>query len=504
MNEAYQKFIKSKHIATSEIGIKVDPSKINSKLHDWQREVVSWGLRKGRCDLFEDCGLGKTLQQLEWLAQLLNNGAAKTTLILCPVAVAPQTLREHAKFAINCEARIVADQSQVSSGINITNYEKLHKFDASKFDAVVLDEASILKQFAGKTKRALCEAFANTRFKLGATATPAPNDHTEIGNQAQFLGIMDSPEMLARWFINDSMKAGGYYLREHGRKDFWRWVCSWAIALSRPSDIGYSDKGYKLPPLNIKTIEIESAAGDGELFNLGRNVSATTVHVEKRKSLENKAAAIAELVLGNKHQWAVWVDTNYEADAIKRELAGPSGDVVEVRGSDSEEAKAERLQAFTDSQARVIITKPEIGGFGLNWQHCHKTTCMANFSFERFYQLIRRFLRFGQKHPVDAYLLASEAESNVVEVLRRKQHDYDAMTREMCDQMKDGMAEELGRVKLREYKPTLSIQLPGWIRTKNETVEADTKENPEAATPATQQATKQSAATVTTSTLWDL
>lgn len=467
-NKDYQRFIQSKHVATAEIGIKVDPSNINARLHDWQKEVVSWGLRKGRCDLFEDCGLGKTLQQLEWLSQLLNNGAAKTTLILCPVAVAQQTLREHAKFSINCEARVVSDQSQVASGINITNYEKLHKFDTAKFDAIVLDEASILKQFAGKTKRALCESFANTRYKLGATATPAPNDHTEIGNQAQFLGIMDSPEMLARWFINDSMKAGGYYLREHGRKDFWRWVCSWAIALSRPSDIGYSDKGYKLPPLNIQTIEIASEAGEGELFNLGRSVSATTVHVEKRNSLENKTAAIAELVLGNKEQWAVWVDTNYEADAIKKAL-GTNG-VVEVRGSDDEDSKAERLQAFTDGEARVIITKPEIGGFGLNWQHCHNTTCMANFSFERFYQLIRRFLRFGQKHTVNAYLLASEAESNVVEVLRRKQHDYDAMTREMCDQMKDGMAEELGRVQLRKYNPTLSIKLPAWIKSKNEHV----------------------------------
>lgn len=460
----YRDFIRSKHRRAESVGISVTDG-LNPHLKDFQRDVVTWSLRKGRAALFEDCGLGKSLQELEWLSQLIERGHAKRGLLLCPVAVAPQMLREAAKFEIPTHCRVVKDSSEVTSGINITNYEKLHKFDCQAFDAVVLDESSILKSFAGKTKRALCDAFRDTRFKLAATATPAPNDHMELGNQCDWLGVMPSNEMLARWFINDTMKAGGYRLKGHAAADFWDWMASWAVSIRKPSDIGGSDEGYILPPLHLHEHVTESSPQEGQLFATGSKVSATNIHKEKRASLAGKAELIASLVNGNDESWACWVDTNYEADALRKLIPGS----VEVRGSDTDGWKASKLEAFALGEVRVIVTKSEIAGFGLNWQHCCNTTYFAGFSFERWYQSIRRLYRFGQSRPVNCHMLSSENESDVVATLNRKQQDAESMSASMVEAMRVSMTAELrGATHLREYLASESMQVPNWITSKED------------------------------------
>lgn len=460
----YNEFIKSKHKRHESCGIDIDESDVNDNAFDFQRAIVRWNARKGQCGTFADCGLGKSLMELDWLRLMIRKGGCKRALLLTPVAVGPQMLREANKFNIDCDVRLVADSSQVKSGINVTNYEKLHKFDPAAFDAVCLDESSILKGFARKTKRALCEAFKNTKYRLVATATPAPNDHMELGNQCEFLSVMPSSEMLARWFINDTMKAGGYRLKGHAADDYWNWVASWAMSIRKPSDIGFSDDGYKLLPMKLHEHVVESEAPPGFLFTPDKAVTATTVHQEKRSSLDSKVQIVSDLVNGNDEYWAVWCDTDYEADALCNAIV----DSIEVRGSESGDRKAAKLQAFTDGEARVIITKPEIGGFGLNWQHCHNTTYFAGFSFERWYQSVRRFWRFGQQKPVNVHLIASENEAGVVKTLKRKQRQSDEMSAGMVAAMAESMRRNLqnDRRDLVDYESRSTGNFPSWLQTK--------------------------------------
>jgi hypothetical protein len=461
--DQYESFLRSKRIAAPSYGFSVDDSQINQQLFRWQRDIDRWALRKGRAALFEDCGLGKTPQQLEWAARVANHTDGMVLLLL-PLAVGPQTLREHGKFNIDCECRIVTCQGECRPGINITNYEKLDHFWPDRFAGVVLDESSILKSYTGKTKRKLLSYFAKTPYRLACTATPAPNDLMELGNHAEFLGIMPSNEMLARWFINEGKSVGKYRLRKHARKDFWRWVASWAICVSKPSDLGHSDEGYILPPLEVNEHIIESSPPPGYLFASG-NVSATEVHQEKRSSLEARSDKVAELANDDCDQWAVWCDTDYEADALRKRIP----DAVEVRGSHSDRIKEERLTGFTTGKYRVIITKPEIGGFGLNWQHCHKTTWFAGYSYEKFYQAIRRMLRFGQKLPVEVHVVLSEVEQSIADVVRRKQAEHDTMKSEMAEAMKEFQLENLygdTACELSRYRQTVNVEVPEWIQSK--------------------------------------
>lgn len=466
----YQSFLTSKRISAPVVGFDVPASELNPFLSPWQRVVVRWALRRGRAAFFEDCGLGKTFQQLEWASHVsrhsLASGGTGETLLLCPVAVAEQTVREAAKFQIATPVRIIEENSEVLPGINICNYEKLHKLDCRRFAGVVLDESSILKNYTGKTKRQLCDEFSHTRFKLACTATPAPNDQMELGNHSEFLGVMNSNEMLARWFINDSMKCGGYRVSKHAESDFWQWVCSWAVAISRPSDIGFSDAGYILPNLNIIEHVIESEATPGFLFNAGKAVSATKVHTEKRAALAGKAKIVAELVRSEPDEpWVIWVDTDYEADAVRKLLP----EAVEIRGSQSTEEKRAGLCGFSDGTHRWIVTKASLGGLGMNWQHCRRTTYFAGFSFENWYQSIRRLWRFGQQSPVDVHLVMGDNEESVADTLRRKNQDYLQMAGEMSKRMKAGMQNELGGVRvLRKSETNLIAMVPEWIQTRED------------------------------------
>jgi superfamily II DNA or RNA helicase len=399
-----------------------------------------------------------------WAEQVVRHTGGKV-LILCPVAVAPQTLREAEKFNIQVDVHICKQQSQVVSGITLTNYERLHLFDPSQFDGVVLDESSILKSYTGKTKQALCAAFANAAYRMACTATPAPNDRMELGNHSEFLGIMPSSEMLTRWFINDTMKAGGYRLMHHARKSFWEWMASWAVAISKPSDLGFADIGYKLPPLNITEHIVPSRqTAEGRLF-ADYSISATSVHQEKRSALADRADVVASLANADRDIWIVWCDTDYEADAITKRIP----DAVEVRGSHHEDLKTERLTAFTRGEIRVLVTKSEIAGFGLNFQHCHKTTWFAGYSFERFYQAIRRLYRFGQVHPVECHIVMTEAEESIKKVIDRKIAEHGELQSEMALAMQGSTLGHLygkSNNPLR-YQPSTRTEIPAWLLRKS-------------------------------------
>lgn len=415
--DAYDAFLQTKRVIARPAGLTVAPETLPAMLFPFQREIVAWALRRGRAALFADCGLGKSFMQLAW-GQAVHQSSGGDILILTPLAVSAQTISEGGKLGI--PVHLCRSQADVQPGITITNYEMLSHFDPSHFAGVVLDESSILKSYMGKTKRALIEAFAGTPYRLCCTATPAPNDVMEIGNHAEFLGIMPSNEMLMRWFINDTMSNGHYRLKGHAQKAFWHWVSSWAVSLRKPSDLGYADEGFLLPELRVqhRYVTTDTAVGveEGQLFRAPA-MSATTLHKEMRLTAPERAQAVAELVNGSADAWVIWCNTNYEAD----ELVARIPDAIEVRGSESVTDKERKLTAFTQGRARVIITKPGIAGYGLNWQHCHHTAFVGlSYSFEDFYQAVRRLYRFGQQHPVEVVIVAAETEAPLVATLERK------------------------------------------------------------------------------------
>ncbi len=437
--EDYQTFLHTKRVMAHPAGMEIPLPALPAALFPFQGALVQWALRKGRAALFCDCGMGKTFMQLAW-ANAVSEHSGGDVLILAPLAVASQTIAEGEKLGI--AVHLCREHSDVQPGLNITNYEMLSHFDASHFVGVVLDESSLLKSYMGKTKRALVEAFASTPYRLCCTATPAPNDVMEIGNHSEFLGIMPSPEMLMRWFLNDTMKNGHYRLKGHAAKDFWQWVASWAISLSKPSDLGYSDDGFTLPALRVRHhyIETDVTVGmeQGQLFR-APSMNATNLHKEMRLTASDRAQAVAAMVNGSAETWVVWCNTNYEADELVKRIPG----ALEVRGSDSLADKERTLTAFTRGQARVIVTKPGIAGYGLNWQHCHHTAFVGlSYSFEDFYQAVRRLYRFGQQHPVEVVIVAAETEAPLVAALERKIQAHLHMS--------DAMHEVASRLALQE------------------------------------------------------
>lgn len=454
----YADFIASKHVTVERHGID-PPHTINPALFPWQAKIVNWACRIGRAAIFADCGLGKTIMQLEWARQVVGDGEA---LILTPLAVAEQTLAEAAKFGIGCPVRIATCDADVGPGINIANYERLHKFTPSRLRAVVLDESSILKSYMGKTKQQLLAAFADTPFRLACTATPAPNDHLELGNHCQFLGHMDSYEMIARWFQNDLMQVGKYTLKPHAAADFWRWVSTWAVSISKPSDIGGCDDGFDLPALNVQKVTVSApldTSTDTALFVDG-DMSATALHKEKRRTSELRAARAAEIVKAASGPVIVWCDTDYEADALTRMIP----DAVEVRGSMKDDVKRAGLAAFTSGSARVIVTKPEIAGFGLNWQHCSEVVFVGlSYSFERFYQAVRRSYRFGQTRPVNVYVIEADTESAIAATVTTKAIAHETLKNSMTYAMKEAQMDELnGRRRLIEVGEPIKHEGTRW------------------------------------------
>ena len=459
---SYEHFIRSKHVAPIYSGFDIHTAIGGAKsLFDFQwwtvRRTAGWG----RAAIFAECGLGKTGMQSVWAHEAVR-AINKPALILAPLAVAKQTADEAAAFGV--EVRQVRDGSEVKgAGVYVTNYDRLAKFDPSVFGAVVLDESSILKNFSGKTKNALEAAFSHTAYRLCCTATPAPNDYMELGNHAQFLGVMKSTEMLSRWFINDTMNAGGYRLKGHARDSFWRWVASWAVTMDKPSDIGFSDAGWILPELRLHEhiVSVDQTVGandhDEDQLRMFREVkvSATSIHREKRLTVDRRADKVAELVHAKPDEpWVIWCDTNEEAEA-----AAVRCDASEVRGSMTIERKEELLDGFTRGHINRLVTKPSIAGFGLNWQHCNQTAFVGlSYSFEALYQAVRRFYRFGQGKPVDAHLVAAETEGKVLEAIKTKQRQHEEMRSGMISAASSEKANNING-----YIPKTNMEIPKWL-----------------------------------------
>jgi superfamily II DNA or RNA helicase len=425
-DKTYDDFIASKTRSVSNCGF--EPLPITAPLFDWQKQIVEWAIRKGRAALFEDCGLGKTAQQLEWAHQVhLHTGGS--VLILTPLAVAQQTAREAVKFGI--PAVVATSHEDIDrAGVWITNYEKLEHFRCEDFAGVVLDESSILKAFTGKTRKALTDAFANTPYRLCCTATPSPNDYTELGQHADFLGICSPAQMLCTYFINDTFNTGDWRLKKHAEKEFWRWLASWAACVSKPSDIGFPDDGYVLPTLNMETITVhvdESNDTGEDLFRIS-TLSATTMHREMRLTSAARTDAVAEKTNKSTEQWLVWCNTNDEADALCEKLT----DSVEVRGSDTIEHKQRAITDFISGKVRVLISKPSICGMGLNLQNCRNVAFVGlSYSFEDFYQALRRSYRFGQTKEVNAFIIQAQTEGAILRAIETKIQQHKVMQESM-------------------------------------------------------------------------
>lgn len=453
----YLDFLQSKQISVQRKGF--EPMQTNSALFDWQAKCTEFAVRRGMAALFEDCGLGKTVQQLEWARQV-HGHTGKPVLILAPLAVSAQTRREGEKFGI--DVHIARGKEDVINGINITNYEILQKFDCGVFSGVVLDESSILKSYMGKMKRRIADSFQNTPYRLACSATPAPNDLMELLNHAEFLGIMRSSEALSVWFIADQSQSGKYRLKGHAEKDFWEWVASWAICMEKPSDIGYSDAGYILSPLNVIDEIIPTEYTDAWGLPAIIDMSVKGFHAEKARTAQIRAEKCAEIAMSvPSEQIVIWCDTNDEADRLRALLP----DAVEIRGCDKPEVKEKAAVDFCAGNIRVLISKPSIFGYGLNFQNCSCTIfCGLDYSFERYYQAVRRFHRFGQTKPVSVYRVLGSTENNILQAIERKAAQKAHMQRSMAAAMKTAQIRNLHGKQFKIGARTDQISLPGWIR----------------------------------------
>ena len=423
-----------------------------------QLATLRFACERGRSAAFLDTGLGKSRVEAAAAAEFAEQ-TGKPSLILTPLAVARQMQRECQ--AIGVEAVVIRDASDVAPGVNIANYERLPRLDPSVFGGVVLDESSILKAFTGPTKRMLCDAFQGTPYRLAATATPAPNDHMELGQHAEFLGVMPGPEMLSRWFISDQTTMGGYRLKGHAQADFWRWVASWARAATLPSDLGGEDAGFVLPPLNYElhtiSADITIDVPDGMLFRIPDG-SATTIHREKRLTMKGRVARAAEIANTTPGAVIVWCETNGESTALAEAIP----DAVEVHGSMDVEEKIAALDDFTFGRRRVIVSKPKLAGLGLNWQHASTVIfASVSHSYEQHYQAVRRAWRYGQNRPVTCHVIISDTETAIWNNVQRKAHDHQRMKRAMAQSMLRSQQEATLR---RAYTRTPQVTLPSFVK----------------------------------------
>ena len=458
----YEAFIASKRKKLQPMGFK-PIGELNPSLFDWQATVVDWAIRRGRAALFEECGLGKTLQQLAWAEQVVRH-TNKPVILHCPVGVRHQTKREAEKFGIGVDVVIANDATEVISGINLVNYEKIHHFDTSVFAGVVLDESSILKNYVGKMKRLLIESYARTPFRLACTATPAPNDHMELGTHAEFIGVCEREDMLSKWFVHDGSDTSKWRLRGHAVKHFWEWVASWAVCISKPSDIGGSDDGFALPELMIErhVVEVDHAKPVGDLLFNVAGLSATTIHEEKRLTCEARCRKVAQIVNATDQFVVIWCDTNYEADELLKQIEG----CIEVRGSHSESQKEQWLSAFSGGESKRLITKPSVAGFGMNWQHCnHQVFAGLSYSFESYYQAVRRCWRFGQQRPVKVDIVLADSESALQSAVASKESDHRLMQTEMSKAMRSATMREIGLDRGKTaYSVGIEMQVPSFMK----------------------------------------
>jgi len=453
---SYQEFLSSKQIIHPDAGIDIPQKKLSRKLFQFQRDIVHWALRKGRAAIFADCGLGKTIMQVEWAKRIGGN-----VLILAPLAVNGQTVHEaQDKLHVSIfNARAECEESKV-----ITNYEMMTHFNPDRYRGIVLDESSILKSFDGKFRNLIINQFRPVPYKLACTATPAPNDFMELGNHSEFLGNLSRTEMLSTFFVHDGGDTSKWRLKGHAEKEYWRWVTSWAVMLRRPSDLGYSDDGFILPPLNIHEIVIDcddkaimenDLTGQWTMFpgdakTLGERRAARSQTVDER------AVRVGDLVKTSpEDQWLVWCNLNKESEAAHKLIPRST----EVTGSDKPETKEKALLDFAKGKVHHLVSKPSIAGFGMNWQNCHKVVFLGlSDSYESYYQAVRRVWRFGQEHPVDCYIVTSSLEGEVVKNIKRKEVDAQKMAEEMVKNMSELNKAEIKGNKRHgdEYKQAIS------------------------------------------------
>ena len=423
----YSEFLLRKQARVEKPGREVVASDVHPMLHDWQNELVRWAVRTGRAALWADTGMGKTVMQLEW-ARL----SGDTPLVVAPLAVCEQTVREAAKLGITAQYVREWDDVNLTGAvqIHVTNYERLHNFQPSAFDAVVLDESSILKQSTGATRTMLVDWAQDIPHKLACSATPAPNDPEELTNQSEWLGRMSRTHMLAAYFIHDQ---DGWRLKGHARRPMMEWMAQWAVALTRPSDVGGDDTGYDLPGLDvvpeIVAFEVES---EGQLF--ATELGGVTGRSEmRRKTLQARVDRAAKLVANEPGPWILWCGLNSEADALAAAIPG----AVNVHGSLDPDEKARLLLGFADGDFDVLITKPSIASQGLNYQHCNRMAFVGlGDSYEQYYQAIRRCYRYGQTEIVRAHVIVSDLETQIAANVARKERQASQITRELVAQMR--------------------------------------------------------------------
>ena len=434
--ENYKKFLEYKKISHIESGF--DCKDLHDKLFDFQKAIVKWALKRGRSAIFADTGLGKTFQQVVWADEVVKHTNGNV-LIFAPLCVAYQT-KDLAKAELNIDVNYCRSQDQVVSGINITNYEMLDHFDASKFSGIVLDEASIIKSYDGKTTDKILDFSKNIPYKLSCTATPSPNDYMELGNQAEFVGVMSRTEMLAMFFIHDGGDTAKWRLKGHGEIKFWEWLSTWAVVVRKPSDLGFDDTGYILPELIMHEHIIENHNPiEGQLFNLPA-IGLNEQRSAKRASLNERVYAVAELVNESEDPWMVWCHLNDESEALGKAINYS----VTVAGSDSIDHKESSMTGFSHGKIKRLISKASICGYGMNWQHCNHTAFAGiDNSFESMYQAIRRFYRFGQTKPVNVHLFLSDAEIPVLDNIKRKEKQHNEMSARMVEHMQEFMKKEI-------------------------------------------------------------
>lgn len=425
MSAAYRTFLDRKSQRAQPSGFKVKT--FNHRMHAFQKHVAAQSLEAGKYANFLDCGMGKTFIQLEWSAHVANETTAPV-IILAPLAVALQTQDEGRKFGY--DVTVCREQADVNPGINITNYEMLHKFDPLAFSGVVLDESSILKSYTGATRNQIIESFARTPYRLACTATPSPNDYMELGNHAEFLGIMTRTAMLATFFNHDGGETSKWRLKGHAVKPFWDWVSTWSSVGRKPSDLGnFSDDGYELLPLRRHIHIVSTEAQEGVLFP----VAAQSLHERRearRITIEKRVALLADMVNVTPDQWLIFGDLNAETELAAQEIIG----CWEVKGPDTTEFKETTMLDFAKGKVKRLATKRSIGGFGMNWQNCHLMGSLGmSDSWEQIFQGERRCWRYGQEFPVDSHFVVTDRDENVIKNIDRKRNQAEEMNSEMVD-----------------------------------------------------------------------
>lgn len=457
---SYDDFLAHKRVVDPMTGLS-DVGELPSIMKDHQRDITSWALRRGRAAIFAGTGLGKTLMELVW-AHRVAQYTGKPVLAFAPLAVSAQHIREGEKFGI--DAHLAKIQSDIRNGLFVTNYQKIDHFDLSQFGGVVLDESSILKSTNGHYRTKLIEDCAQIPFRLAATATPAPNDFMELGNHAEFLGVMSYTDMLATFFVHDGGDTAKWRLKGHAENEFWKWMASWAVMIRKPSDLGYSNEGYDLPPLNTfqhtVAVEYKPSMETGLLFPMEANGLSERI-ASRRDTVKDRVAMAASLTPKDK-PFVWWTNLNSESEMLTKLIDG----AVETKGSDTDDVKERKLNDFSNGKIRVLVTKAGVAGYGMNWQHCSDTGFVGlNDSFEQVYQGIRRFWRFGQTKPVNVHFIAAETEGAVVANQRRKESEADRMAAAMVRHMADLSSQNVrGMVRdTPDYDPKVPFIIPSFL-----------------------------------------